>query len=446
MRRIKEVVLLTLLLLLSAPSLVLAESGALSVYSPYSIYGLGSLSTQGTLQTRSMGGAGVAMRNPSTINLLNPASYSTQLQRSILFDFGMEGGQYMLSQNSAAGQSSTNYTTLNFKEIAFQVPVAKGLGFGFSMTPYSSVGYSNYEEIIMADYYVGMLQEGYGDIAEAKFGIGWEFLPGVSIGVAGQYYWGDLSRTFDVAFVNITAGGDVLSMSGIDYLSVSSLKAQAGLQWDVIKRRNKMLTLGATYDLGGDLSPQYIRVIDDEGSTDSFYTQSDTTTISLIQPRQLSFGVSYVSDRLALSADYSMQDWKSGNESISYENEDGMLISYCNVSQIRFGVEYTPRYSDVRNYFNRVNYRAGVRFGNSQYSFGGTQLAEYAVTAGMGFPINMIGITRINMGLEWGSVGALSSVNVNGSDVGLIRQNQFKVAFSFTMFGDDYWFHRYLID
>ena len=51
-----------------------AQSG---INSPYSRYGVGTLSDVSTGITKSMGGIGAGFRHPNTLNLKNPASYST---------------------------------------------------------------------------------------------------------------------------------------------------------------------------------------------------------------------------------------------------------------------------------------------------------------------------------------------------------------------------------
>ncbi|MDE7077644.1 MAG: hypothetical protein K2O55_03575, partial [Alistipes sp.] len=58
------------------------------------MYGIGELSTPGTLSMRSMGGVGVAVRNPGVANMLNPAAFSAAPQKTFLFSFGLEGQNY----------------------------------------------------------------------------------------------------------------------------------------------------------------------------------------------------------------------------------------------------------------------------------------------------------------------------------------------------------------
>ena len=78
---------------------VAAQTSATNAFSPYSMYGIGELNTQGTLPMRSMGGVGLAWRSTSMSNLLNPAGYSATLRKSFIFNFGAEGMHVMNSQN-----------------------------------------------------------------------------------------------------------------------------------------------------------------------------------------------------------------------------------------------------------------------------------------------------------------------------------------------------------
>ena len=123
------------------PVVAAAQTSSINAFSPYTMYGIGEVNTPGTLQMRSMGGVGVAMRSTGVVNLLHPAAYCAAQPKTFLFNFGLEGQNYYNSQTINNVNKSTVYNTFNFHDVAFQLPVAKGLGLGFSLTPYSSVGY-----------------------------------------------------------------------------------------------------------------------------------------------------------------------------------------------------------------------------------------------------------------------------------------------------------------
>ena len=205
--------------MLVVPVSAMAQTSSINAFSPYSMYGIGELQTPGVVAQRSMGGVGLGMRSSVMVNPLNPAAYSLTPRQGFLFDFGVEGVNFYNRQqkyaDGAQTTSRTSYNTFNFHDIAFQLPLARRLGLGFSLTPYSSVGYRVSADEQSDDVWgnigrVQYLYAGEGDLTEVKLGIGWEVVKRVSIGVAAQYYWGDIERTYQtVVSNNIVNGGSV---------------------------------------------------------------------------------------------------------------------------------------------------------------------------------------------------------------------------------------------
>ena len=222
------------------PCAAAAQTSSINAFSPYTMYGIGEQNTPGTLPMRSMGGVGVAMRSSGVVNLLNPAAFSAAPQKSFLFNFGLEGQNYYNSQKVDGMSKSTAYNTFNFHDIAFQLPLAKKLGLGFSLTPYSSVGYRtkythDYDPSDPVWGNVGRAQyiyQGEGDVTEVKLGVGWELFKNFSLGIAAQYYWGDIDRSFVMTPTPITGDGSYSSTVGTDNYSISSIKGQIGVQWN----------------------------------------------------------------------------------------------------------------------------------------------------------------------------------------------------------------------
>ena len=68
----KTIIAILLLLPMGAKAQTLVSS--VNTYSPYSMYGMGELSTKGNVIQRSMGGMGIAMWTNNMVNVLNPAS------------------------------------------------------------------------------------------------------------------------------------------------------------------------------------------------------------------------------------------------------------------------------------------------------------------------------------------------------------------------------------
>ncbi len=433
------------------PAVVSAQTSSINAFSPYTMYGIGELSTQGTLPTRSMGGAGVGMRNSGVINLLNPASYSTAIQKSFLFDFGLEGQNYYNSQKIDGQTKRTAYNTFNFHDIAFQMPITKKLGLGFSLTPYSSVGYRiKFDEPYDPDSEggndipgnVGRINYAYqgdGDVTEVKFGLGWEVFKNFSIGLAAQYYWGDIDRNFAMTPISITGDGTFVPTVGIDNYSISSFKGQVGVQYSPILNQKRALTLGATYDFGGDLKPKRSKQLY-VGDLFSSAIKGDTTHLSLVLPRQLSLGAYYQTSKWSLGLDYVFQNWGGTNDRTEVTGS-GLKVAYTNTSTVKFGVEYTPNRYDVRHFFKRWSYRAGFRYGDYNQTYGGHRISQYAVTLGMGIPVKFLAVSAIDIGVEYGQRGSNLAPHL-----GLVKQQYFKFAVGFTLFAgaenSEYWFLR----
>lgn len=426
------------------PSVLFAQTyGSINTFSPYSMYGLGELNTQGTLTTRSMGGVGAASRSFMDINLLNPASYSVALNRSVLFNYGMEGSNYFNNQDVNGTKTNNSYAAFNIHDIALQIPLAKNLGLGISITPYSSVGYEIATQENVTD--IGLLSytyEGGGDVTQVKLGVGWEPFKNFSIGAAAQYYWGGLYRSFTMVPYVVTGYGTYYSTIGETSYDISSIKAQFGLQWTAVKTTSRNLAFGAIYDLGGDLKPDCTHSVIANGTLISYYANYDEDTLELVLPSQTTVGVTYQTPKWVLGFDYTYQNWLTRNSDTTELTSSGVEIAYNDFSTYKFGAQWTPNRNDVRNYFKRVSYRGGLRYGGYQQTFGGHEIEQYAVTMGASFPIKMTGISKIDVGLEYGARGSDSTYVDAETQVGLIRQDYFKFSLGFSLFGEDYWFQR----
>ena len=437
-------------LLFAVPAAV-AQTSSINTYSPYSMYGLGELSTPGALPMRSMGGIGVAWRSASVASLINPAGYSATMRKSMIFNFGVEGMHIGNTQKKY--DEAGNYTGLargdknsvNFHEIALQFPLAKGLGLGMSLTPYSSVGYNmaTYEEDEGVWGDVGRVRHSYageGDITEVKLGVGWELYKGLSIGAAAMYYWGDIDRSYGSVVVdNITGTGSFSSTVGNNNYSVSNFKFQVGVQYNLISNSKRMLTVGGTYDLGGSLNPKLTKYIYNNDITSTTVIDEGSRS-SVRLPEQWIAGVFYLDAHWAAGVDYVYRNWNGRNGTNTETIFGGMEVGYVNTHTIKAGIEYTPNRFDVRHYYSRMSYRLGFRIGDYYQSFGGEKLGEYAVTFGLGFPLKFLGSSFIDFGLEYGGRGSHKRLT---ESVGMVKQQYFKLAIGLSMFGSDDWFKQF---
>ena len=87
-RKIERILLLSVLLIISVS--VSAQDGTYGAYSPYSIFGIGDLSKEGSAFNKGMGGVGIATRNRRFINYTNTAAVTARDTLSFMADFGLE--------------------------------------------------------------------------------------------------------------------------------------------------------------------------------------------------------------------------------------------------------------------------------------------------------------------------------------------------------------------
>ncbi len=436
------------------PSGAGAQTNSINSYSPYTMFGIGEPATPGNAIMRSIGGVGVAMRSGQMASSLNPAGYSATMRKSFIFEAGVEGNFLVNRQTKydAAGnplrEARNAKNTVNFHDLSVQFPLTKGLGMGVSVTPYSSVGYNmsateQSEDIWGAIGRVSYNYMGDGDITEVKAGVGWEIFKGFSVGIAAKYYWGNIQHNYTATVTNDYVGsGTYLATVGLDDYAISNFKFQAGLQWSVIANEKRMLTLAATYDYGGSLNPKLTRNIqlNNEFSTEVI---RENSTSQMRLPHQVAAGVMYQDSRFTAGVDYEYQAWGGNRNRFEETLNGGTKVTYENTNTVRAGIEFTPNRFDVRNYLRRISYRIGGRYSQYYQAYHGQQLGQFAVTAGLGFPIRFMGASSINVGVEYGCRGNNRSITtVDNRRVGLIRQDYCKVWLGVSLFGEDYWFIR----
>ncbi|TND07992.1 MAG: hypothetical protein FD123_2675 [Bacteroidetes bacterium] len=160
---------------------------------------------------------------------------------------------------------------------------------------------------------------------------------------------------------------------------------------------------------------------------DTVYNQSDASG-NIVLPAMFGFGFAVKKDfRWQFQADYAQQMW----ENFTFLGETTDLK---NSERMTAGVQWQPKVNYRRNYFANVQYRFGARYYKTYLELKGTQLREYGITAGFGFPVRELG--RINLGLEAGRRGTTES--------NLIEENYFRVMFTVSV--NDRWFQRLRYD
>ena len=118
-------------------------------------------------------------------------------------------------------------------------------------------------------------------------------------------------------------------------------------------------------------------------------------------PSKLSAGLMYFSEKWLLVANYSFQSWSDYQLIFGEEIEEDYLE---NSTCFSAGLQYTPDYNSVTQYWKRINYRIGSRMDKSYLNLHNNQISEKSLTLGLGIPVKRSN-SYFNIAMEVGEKG-----------------------------------------
>ena len=391
--------------------------------SPYSFYGIGDIKFKGTAENRAMGGLTI-YSDSIHLNFQNPATYSNLK----LTTFSI-GGTYLTTDLSANSQTEkARRTALDY--LAVGLPLGK-FGVGFGLMPYSSVGYyiqSNIPATISDPQEIKQFS-GTGGLNKVFFGIGYAISKKLSIGIDYSYNFGKI-QTYSFRFKEgLQYGSREKNLSDI---SGSTLTAGLNYNTEINKKLNGFASL--TFSTDSKLSSsnsRNIATIEYSSTGSEILVQSldvdvDNTTITLPSKFSLGFGIGQ------------NKKWMLGTE-ITFQKNSNMGNRFNDINNVNFensfryslGGFYIPNYNSFSKYYEKIIYRAGLRYENTGLIINKTAIKDYAITAGLGLPL--IGVfSNINIGVDYGQRGTTS--------VGLVQENYMNFTIGLSL--NDKWFQK----
>ena len=193
--------------------------------------------------------------------------------------------------------------------------------------------------------------------------------------------------------------------------------------------------------MGGLLKPDVVKYVYVDNLLTSTVRQESDGALPLRLPTQVSAGVYFQNLTFRVGADYVYQSWGDDNASIIENTDNGVKVAYTNTHTVKVGFQYIPRHTDVRNYLRRIAYRVGARYGDYYQTYGGEKIQQLAVTAGLGFPVQLFGRSSVDLGFEYGMRGmGNKTIMVDNNKVGLVNQQYIKFSVGLSLFGEDEWF------
>jgi len=382
--------------------------------SPYSFYGIGLTKFKGTVENQSMGGLRL-FSDSIHLNLRNPAGYG----RLKLTTYAVAGSHQSTNIKNDNNSESSRTTSLDY--LAIGIPTGK-LNFGFGLIPFNSVGY----KILNVNEDTANRFTGRGGMNKVYLSSGYAVTDNLSLGVNLDYNFGNIQRNF-TAFQN----GVQYGTRQIDRTDLSGFNLNFGLDYQRELTNNLNFYTAATYSPKTEIKAKRIRntatiLLGNNGS--EVVTSENNTTFSdsnLTLPAQFTFGAGLgASNKWFLGAEYSnIQSEKFDAVTPNHE------VSYQNASQYRFGGYFVPQYNSITNYFNRITYRAGIRYEETGLQVNNEAINEFGIAFGVGLPAGN-NFSNANIGIEYGQRGT--------TNLGLIKENFLKLSISLSL--NDKWF------
>ena len=370
---------------------VSAQDGTYGAYSPYSIYGIGDISKEGTAFNKSMGGVGVATRNRRFINYLNPAAVTARDSLSFMADFGLSQSNNVYKQ----GDLRSAHNTFNIYNFVMSFPIYRSSAFMVGITPFSDTGYdfSSIEtdpNIIGQTGNISYDSYGTGSVYNVFAGAGVTLWKRLSLGAEAIYYFGNLDKVTNMDYSN----SSYRSVNSGNDLMIRGTTGKFGLQYEQKLGGDVSMIIGATYRLSTSMKGNSInyRYAKQDSVTDTLkYQEGDLRKAGLKFADELGVGISVKGgEKWTAEFNYFRSDWRNSgfdsNSGFSVKSDNETFTSTVSQS-FRAGFEIVPNRNDIRYYLRKCAYRAGVYYDQSYYKLNGNNVNSMGITLGVTLPV-----------------------------------------------------------
>ena len=423
---IKKIIVVVITLFISVGSFAQKNNT-----SAYSFFGVGDKNSMNTVEQLSMGGIGVAHNDAYHLNFSNPASVA-----SLSFTtYALAIENKNINAQDGNDKQSAAATYLSY--LALGVPFGEKGGLSFGLLPNSSVGYSLSSTVLDSEGMIteGTFYSGEGGTNKVFLNFGYKPFKGLSVGLQGNYIFGKIENSI----IN-QAEGTLLATKYETVSNVKGFSVNAGIQYETKLNDKIDLNLGASFDLSNTIDTdgnEYLYSV----SLSSFESPRDTilnvnSVGGLKSPLKTTLGAGIgQKNRWFAGVDYSFQNALELEGSV-FNNYS--KIAYDKYNKIALGGFYTPKYNSISSYWERVTYRAGLKFEKTGLLVDGvgdgndfTAIDDFGISFGVGLPLSQQ-LSNINIGFEIGKRGNTSK--------GLVEENYFNFRLSLSL--NDKWFKK----
>jgi len=402
---------------------VYAQNGTIS---PYSYFGIGDTRNNGTIDNRSMGG--LQMYGDSIhINLRNPAAFSKL--RLTTYTVGISHRELRLRDNFETQRTSV--TNLDYLAVAF--PIAKNAGVGFGIQPFTSVGYDLVSESVnAAQDTVRNIFAGAGGLNRVFLSAGYEPIKNLSFGATANFNFGTLDYNRSETVENVQLGTVDNRESRINGFDLNfgatftprvkekyTLFTHVGIDTQINLVSENSRTIGSFSPTRGE-----VEVFDVDLEAQGLRN----TELKL--PTRSTIGLGFGEEtKWFIGGEYSFQQLSTfENPFLGQDN-----VAYADASSMALGGYFVPNYAALSGIFNRITYRAGMRYDQTGLVVNGKEINNFGITFGFGVPIVGTGTDRfsnLNVGFELGRRGTRAE--------GLLEESYLNMSIGLSL--NDRWF------
>ncbi|MFN8208588.1 MAG: hypothetical protein U0T82_14445 [Bacteroidales bacterium] len=356
--------------------------------SPYTYFGQGQIEEHCFGTGMAMGGTGIAFKSGTSLNQLNPASYSGIDSARFLFELGIFAKYSSFNTRSAA---ETKFDA-NVRYLAMGFRAMPRWGMSIGLLPYSSVRYEINTTSLVDGTDVSYSRNfiGEGGINQLYWGHAVTLAENLVAGINLSYLFGKIDYSEQASFDE-----DINNYQLVKTLHANTFMADYGLQYSFGNRKWETV-LGLTYGAAHPLSAT---------STYGFTTSSDTVELetdreSLQVPARIGTGISFtLRERMRAGFDYEWQE----SDKLHFSNRQ---IETRNSERFSLGLEFLPSKRAKQVFLKDLYYRLGMGYTKSYLVLDGIGLNRMAVTAGFGLPVGPNN-NLVNFSFEYGRYGSM---------------------------------------
>ncbi|MDD3721682.1 MAG: hypothetical protein PHW92_04225 [Lutibacter sp.] len=399
--------------------------------SAYSFFGIGDRNNSNTVEQLSMGGVGVALSESYHLNFLNPAANA-----SLKFTtYTMAVENLNISVQDSHSKQNASATYLSYLAMGF--PIGEKGGMTFGLLPNSSVGYSLILNKYDAENNISEATqyEGDGGTNKVFLSFGYQLFKNFSVGLQGNYIFGEIENSVLNQRRNVALATKYKRVSNI-----KSFTLNAGFQYKRKINTKLDFLFGGNFDFNNEIDAdgsEYLYTV----SLGSMEFPRDTTL------NVKSSGILESPLKTTLGAGLGKENkWYAGID-YSFQNAlklKGALfnnyskVDYGNYNKVVLGGFYIPKFNSISSYWERVTYRAGVKYENTgllvDASGSGTDFTEiddFGISFGVGLPMSKQ-LSNLNIGFEIGKRGQTAN--------GLVEGDYFNFRLGLSL--NDKWFKK----